>query len=127
VAYAAAAMSDAPAPEVELKSGGAAIVNQQALVDRTVAAWEKSFGPGQVVKVPAMTASEDFSQYIIEGVPGMFFFTGVYQPAAVAEAAKPGGKPVAFNHSPQYAPVPEPSIKTAIQAMSVAVMNVLKP
>ncbi|MGV7208011.1 amidohydrolase [Oxalobacteraceae bacterium A2-2] len=127
VAYAAAAMSDAPAPEVELKSGGAAIVNQQALVDRTVAAWEKNFGPGQVIKVPAMTASEDFSQYIIEGVPGMFFFTGVYEPGAVAEAAKPGGKPVAFNHSPQYAPVAEPSIKTAIQAMSVAVLNVLKP
>jgi hippurate hydrolase len=41
-------------------------------------------------------------------------------------AADKGGKPVAFNHSPYYAPVPEPSIKTAAQAMTLAVMNVMK-
>jgi hippurate hydrolase len=55
----------------------------------------------------------------------MFFFTGVYDPKVVAEAERPGGKPIAFNHSPFYAPVPEPSIKTAAQAMSLAVLNVL--
>jgi len=72
-----------------------------------------------------MTASEDFSLFVNEGVPSMFFFTGVYDPKAVAEAAKPGGKPIAFNHSPYYAPVPEPSIKTAAEAMTLAVMNVM--
>jgi hippurate hydrolase len=55
----------------------------------------------------------------------MFFFTGVYDPRMLAEAAKPGGKPVPFNHSPFYAPVPEPSIKTAAEAMSLAVLNLL--
>jgi hippurate hydrolase len=55
----------------------------------------------------------------------MFFFTGVYEPKAVAEAQRPGGTPIAFNHSPFYAPVPEPSIKTAAQAMSLAVLNVM--
>jgi hippurate hydrolase len=72
-----------------------------------------------------MTASEDFSLYANEGIPSMFFFTGVYAPDAVAEAQRPGGKPLAFNHSPFYAPVPEPSIKTAAQAMSLAVLGVL--
>ena len=72
-----------------------------------------------------MTASEDFSLFVNEGVPSMFFFTGVYDPKAVADAERPGGKPIAFNHSPFYAPVPEPSIKTAAQAMSLAVLNVL--
>jgi hippurate hydrolase len=43
----------------------------------------------------------------------------------VAEAQRAGGKPVAFNHSPFYAPVPEPSIKTAAEAMSLAVLGVL--
>jgi len=56
----------------------------------------------------------------------VFFFTGVYDAKDVAEAAREGGKPIAFNHSPFYAPVPEPSIKTAAQAMSLAVLNVLK-
>jgi hypothetical protein len=55
----------------------------------------------------------------------MFFFTGVYDPKDVAAAEQPGGKPLAFNHSPYYAPVPEPSIKTAVQAMSLAVLGAL--
>jgi hippurate hydrolase len=32
-----------------------------------------------------------------------------------------------FNHSPFFAPVPEPSIKTGVQAMSLTVLNVLMP
>jgi amidohydrolase len=126
IANAAAAMSDAPAPEVELITGGAAIDNSEALVQRTEPVFRQAFGAANVQRMPAMTASEDFSQFVNVGVPSMFFFTGVYAPADVAEAAKPGGKPLAFNHSPYYAPVPEPSIKTAAQAMVLAVMNVLQ-
>lgn len=125
VANASAAMADAPAPEVELLAGGAAIDNSDALVKRTEGVLKQAFGDANVARMPAMTASEDFSAYVNEGVPGMFFFTGVYDPKAVAEAARPGGKPIAFNHSPYYAPVPEPSIKTAAQAMTLAVMNVM--
>ena len=125
VANASAAMADAPAPEVELITGGAAIDNSDALVRRTEGVLKKAFGDANVARMPAMTASEDFSAYVNEGVPGMFFFTGVYDPKVVAEAARPGGKPLAFNHSPYYAPVPEPSIKTAAEAMTLAVMNVL--
>jgi hippurate hydrolase len=125
IANASAAMADAPAPDVELISGGAAIENSDALVTRTEGVLKQAFGDANVARMPAMTASEDFSQFVNEGVPGMFFFTGVYDPKAVAEAARPGGKPLAFNHSPYYAPVPEPSIKTAAQAMTLAVLNVL--
>ena len=125
VANASAAMADAPAPDVELITGGAAIVNNDALVARTEGVLKQAFGDANVSRMPAMTASEDFSVYANEGIPSMFFFTGVYDPKAVAEADKPGGKPIAFNHSPYYAPVPEPSIKTAAQAMTLAVLNVL--
>jgi len=124
VANASAAMADAPAPEVQLTPGGLAIENNDALVTRTEGVLKKAFGDANVSRMPAMTASEDFSQYVNQGVPGMFFFTGVYDPKDVAEAEK-GGKPVAFNHSPYYAPVPEPSIKTAAQAMTLAVLNVM--
>ncbi|TFW29866.1 amidohydrolase [Duganella callida] len=124
VANASAAMADAPAPEVELIPGGVAIDNDDALVTRTEGVLKQAFGEAQVFRMPAMTASEDFSLFVNQGVPGMFFFTGVYDPQAVAQADK-GGKPLAFNHSPFYAPVPEPSIKTAAQAMTLAVMNVM--
>lgn len=124
-AIASAAMADAPAPEVELIPGGAAIINDDKLVARTEGVLKQAFGDDKVWRMPAMTASEDFSQFANAGIPAMFFFTGVYSPQAVAEAEKPGGKPIAFNHSPYYAPVPEPSIKTAARAMTLAVMNVM--
>jgi hippurate hydrolase len=126
VAFASAAMAGAPAPDVQLISGGAAIVNSEALVTRTEAVFKDAFGDAKAQRMPAMTASEDFSQFVNQGVPSMFFFTGVYDPKMVEEAEREGGKPIAFNHSPFYAPVPEPSIKTAAHAMSMAVLNVMK-
>jgi hippurate hydrolase len=126
VAYASAAMAGAPEPDVQLIAGGAAIVNDEDLVNRTEAVFRDAFGADNAQRVPAMTASEDFSAFANAGVPSMFFFTGVYDPQAVAASAKPGGKPLAFNHSPFYAPVPEPSIKTAAKAMTLAVLNVLQ-
>jgi len=125
VANASAAMAGAPAPEIVLKANGDAIVNDDALVRRTEAVFKEAFGAANAQRMPAMTASEDFSLYAEQGVPSMFFFTGVYDPQAVAASQRPGGTPVPFNHSPFYAPVPEPSIKTAAEAMSLAVLNVL--
>jgi hippurate hydrolase len=125
VANASASMAGAPAPDVQLIAGGAAIVNNEELVRKTEAVFRDAFGPANAQRMPAMTASEDFSLYANQGIPSMFFFTGVYDPKAVAESQRPGGTPIAFNHSPFYAPVPEPSIKTAAQAMSLAVLNVL--
>lgn len=124
-ANAAAQMGGAPEPDVALVPGGAAIVNDEAVVNRTTAALKAALGGAQVVPVPPITASEDFSEYLNAGVPGMMFFVGVIAPEDIAAARKPGGKPVAFNHSPFFAPVPEPSIKTGVQAMSVAVLTAL--
>jgi amidohydrolase len=126
-AQAAAMMSGAPEPLVELAPGGSAIVNNEAFVGRTAAAIKAAMGNAQVVQVPPITASEDFSEFLNAGVPGMMFFVGVSAPDEVAAAMKPGGKPLAFNHSPFFAPVPEPSIKTGVQAMSVAVLTALAP
>jgi hippurate hydrolase len=125
VANASAAMAGAPAPEIQLTANGAAIVNDNELVRKTEAVFRDAFGAANAQRMPAMTASEDFSLYALQGVPSMFFFTGIYDPKMVADSQRPGGTPIAFNHSPYYAPVPEPSIKTAAQAMSLAVLNVM--
>ncbi|MBD8544500.1 amidohydrolase [Oxalobacteraceae sp. CFBP 8761] len=125
VAEGSAAMAGAPKPEMLIGGGGQAIVNSTELVNKTEVVFKEAFGADKAHRMPAMTASEDFSLYANEGVPSMFFFTGVYDPKDVAAAEQAGGKPIAFNHSPFYAPVPEPSIKTSAQAMTLAMLNVL--
>jgi metal-dependent amidase/aminoacylase/carboxypeptidase family protein len=124
-AKASALMAGAPEPDVQLEEGGSAVVNSEKVVNDTEAVLKAALGADKVMRVPPITASEDFSAFVNEGVPSMFFFIGVYDPAQVADSKKPGGKPLPFNHSPFFAPVPEPSIKTGVQAMSLAVLNVL--
>ncbi|MET3517761.1 hippurate hydrolase [Pseudacidovorax sp. 1753] len=126
-ALASAAMAGAPEPEVRLgaDSSTGAVVNDQAVVDRTVAALRSQFGEARVVQVMPITASEDFSVFTDAGIPSMFFFVGVTDPKDVAESMKKGGKPLPFNHSPFFAPVPEPSIKIGVQAMTSAVLTAM--
>lgn len=126
-ALASAAMAGAPEPEVRLgaDSSTAAVTNNEAVVQRTVASLKAQFGDPKVVQVQPITASEDFSVFTDAGIPSMFFFVGVTDPKDVAESMKKGGKPLPFNHSPYFAPVPEPSIKIGVQAMTTAVLTAL--
>jgi hippurate hydrolase len=124
-ADAAAMMAGAPPPDVALVEGGVAVINNEAVVIRAETVLKAAFGSKYVQRAPPVTASEDFSAFVNEGVPSMFFFVGIYDPQQVAESKTPGGKPLPFNHSPLFAPVPEPSIKTSVEAMSLIVLDVL--
>ncbi len=128
-AKATAAMAGAPEPEIDLdpSNGTPAVVNDGPLVRKTVAALKTELGDANIVEVPPVTASEDFSEFAAQGVPTMFFFLGVIDPKVIAAAKAPGGKPVPFNHSPLFAPVPEPSITTGVRAMTTAVLAALTP
>lgn len=126
-ANASAMMGGAPEPVVTLVAAGAAVVNDEAVVGRSVAALKRSFGDLQVVQVPPNPASEDFSEFLDAGVPGMFFSIGRLSHDEVLASMKPGGKPLPVNHSPFFAPVPEPSIKTGVEAMSVAALTARAP
>ena len=74
------------------------------------------------VSAPPGTASEDFSEYAGAGVPSMMFNIGVYDQERI-DAARNGGPPIPSNHSPQFAPVPKPTIETGITAMTLAVLS----
>ncbi len=124
-ALATATMAGAPEPELTFTPGGDATVNDAALVERTEAVLKAAFG-SQVRRMPPITPSEDFAEFGAAGVPSMFFLVGVLDPKDVAASRQPGGKPLAGNHSPFFAPVPEPSIKTAVKAMSLAVLSALQ-
>lgn len=125
-ALASAALADAPEPEIHLVTGATAIINDDDLVERTVTALRSQFGEDKVKEVAPVTASEDFSVYGLSGIPSMFFLIGVTDPKLIKESLKPDGKPVPFNHSPYFAPLPEPSIKTSVEAMTTAVLTTLK-
>lgn len=124
-AEAAAAMAGAPAPDVSLTKAADAVINSEAVVAATVPALKAALGAANVTPLPPITASEDFSVFVNAGVPSMYFFLGVYPPERVAAASRAGGEPLAFNHSPMFAPVPEPSIKTGVKAMTAAALNAL--
>jgi amidohydrolase len=124
-AKAVATMAGAPEPDVKIVRGGDATINDAALIERTEKALQSAFGE-QVKRLPPITASEDFSEYGFAGVPLMLFHIGVYDPEVVAASRRPGGTPLPVNHSPLFAPLPEPSIKTGIKAMSLAVLSALQ-
>lgn len=126
-ARAEAEMAGAPALDVMIETqGGNAVVNSDAVTRLTVPVFKAAFGDKAVELTRPTTTSEDYSDFIIAGVPSLFFNIGVYDPERWA-AAKASGKPLPSNHSPFYAPVPEPTIRTGVEAMSLAVMNAMTP
>lgn len=126
-AKASASMAAAPEPEVKITPGVDSVVNDAAVVDRTEAILKRAFEPAKVKRLPPATPTDDFAEFVSAGVPSMFFFIGVLDPKDVEASRQPGGKALPINHSPYFAPVPEPSIKTGVKAMTLAVLGALQP
>jgi amidohydrolase len=121
-ARAAAAMSDAPAPDIKITEGAKAVMNDPAVVETAAKVLKAAFGD-KLRPSPPGTPSEDFSEFINAGVPSMFFNIGVYEPERVAAARDGTGPQLPSNHSPQFAPVPKPTIQTGVEAMTLAVLS----
>jgi len=119
-AKAVAAMSDAPPPDIRIGEGTKAVINDPAVVATAEKALKAAFGD-RLRLTPANTTSEDFSEFA-NAVPSMMFNIGVYEPEQWTAANK-SGTPLAANHSPQFAPVPKPTILTGVTAMTLAVLS----
>ncbi|MGE3809229.1 MAG: amidohydrolase [Gemmataceae bacterium] len=125
IAKGAAMVAGAPEPLVELRPHFTpALINNTPLARRTVPVFKEVLGADKVHERGISMGGEDFSRYIRAGVPGFYFFLGTAPPERVAEA-KQGGKPLPSVHSDAYYPIPEPTIKTGMLAMTSAVLNVL--
>ena len=125
-ARASASMAGAPEPEVKIESGGDAVINDAALVGKVEPVLNAALGSAHVRRIPPITPSEDFSEFVNAGVPSMFFFVGVHDPKDVEASRRPNGKSLPINHSPFFAPVFQPSVTTAEKAMSLAVLTALQ-
>ena len=124
-AQAVSDMAGAPAATVTIAAGGKMVVNDPALSERTEAVFKQAFGKGAQPFPIVMSGSEDFSEFVNLGVPSVYFLIGGLDPAFFANAIKAGHLPI--NHSPDFAPEPEPTIATGATAMALAVMNVARP
>lgn len=118
-------MAGAPPAEVKFDDGASAVVNDAAVTARTAPIFKAAFGDKVILAPTPNSASEDYSEFIIAGVPSLFWSIGGADPKAVADAAA-SGKALPSNHSPQFAPVPEPAIKTGVEAMTLAVLNAMR-
>ncbi len=124
-AAAVAMMAGAPEPEIRITTGGTAVVNDAKLAERTGAVFQAAFGENAIRNDEPGSASEDYSVFVLAGIPSMYFGIGGSDPVKAKEA-KEKGIEMPFNHSPQFAPAPAPTIKTGVEAMTLAVMNVMQ-
>jgi amidohydrolase len=116
------------APIIETsKDGVPATINDPALSRRVGAALEKSLGKDNVVSAKPIMASEDFSLFARTDPkpPIMMFWLGAVDPAKYKEAQEKGTRLPSL-HSSEWAPLPEPSIRTGVKAMTTAVEELLK-
>ena len=121
-----AAMAGAPAPDVRFVPGGKLLVNDAAITARTEKVFKAAFGDHATYEPAPGNPSEDYSEFIVAGVPSLFWSLGGLDPQVIADA-KAKGVPVPANHTPQFAPAPEPTIRFGVEAMTLAVLNVMNP
>ena len=116
-------------PEVKVSEGTPTTSNTPALAQRVRAAWTQALPAGTVVGFAQESmGAEDFTYFVQpeHGVRGFYFQVGG-TPQAAFDAAKAGGPPVPSHHSPLFKIDPEPAIRLGTEAMTVAVLDLLRP
>ncbi len=103
-----------------------ATINDAALSARLQKVFTEKLGAANVIETKPIMASEDFGMFGDGGkIPYVIFWLGAYDPAKVAESRK-SGVALPSLHSPLFAPLPEPTLRTGVTAMSDAALELLK-
>ena len=116
------------APIIEVASDHVpATYNNPELTRRVAASLERSLGKENVVPVEPVMASEDFSLYALDDPkpPICMFHLGAADPQKWREA-NDKGQHLPGPHSSEFAPLPEPTIRTGVKAMTAAVVDLLR-
>lgn len=113
------------APAIEHYEATDLVYNDPALAERLRGTLEAALGKGNVVIEEPHTASEDFSYFVEQGIPGFYFGLGGADPQKFAEA-KAAGTMLPSNHSPLFAPDVDPALHTGIAAEVAVLRSLLK-
>jgi amidohydrolase len=111
-------------PRIERFEFTDAVYNDPALAQRLRAALESRLGKDNVVSEEPQTASEDFSYFVQQGIPGFYFNLGGADPEKLAQAVA-AGTTLPSNHSSLFAPDVEPALETGITAEVAVLRNLL--
>ena len=105
-----------------------ATYNNPDLTKRLVGVWKKSLGEKNVEIVDPTMGGEDFAEYSLpdHSIPAVDFHVGAVAPDKIAASKKPGALPLPSLHSSKFAPVPEPTIRTGLIAMTTAVLDLME-
>jgi amidohydrolase len=127
IAKAEAAAARAPRePVMKVVESTGATYNDPALTEKVLAALGAALGPENITRPPAEMGSEDFSEFVAAGVPGVYLVVGAVEPEKYA-AWKRGAAKLPSTHSPFFTPDVVPTLKTAILAETVAALTLLHP
>jgi hippurate hydrolase len=113
------------APSIDHYESADLVYNDPALAQRLKGALEATLGKNNVVMQEPITASEDFSRFIEQGIPGFYFSLGGADPEKFAQA-KAAGTMLPSNHSSLFAPDVDPALHTGIEAEVAVLRDLLK-
>jgi hippurate hydrolase len=104
-----------------------AMYNDPPLTEREVSALKRGLGSDNVVEKAPVMGSEDFGQFGLDGhrIPTFMFMVGAIDTDRIANSQK-SGVPLPSLHSSLFWPVPEPTIRTGVKAMTLAVLELMK-
>ncbi|PYS20954.1 MAG: amidohydrolase [Acidobacteria bacterium] len=127
VAMAAGVPEDrAPIMKVIESENAPSLYNDPKLTERLAAAIGKAIGTDNVIKSSPLMASEDFGHLSLDHqIPSFYFWLGAMAPERI-EASRKSGKPLPSLHSSLFEPLPEPTLRTGIKAMTTAVLELMK-
>jgi amidohydrolase len=126
IAKGEAAAAGAPREPLLVHYEGTDLVyNDPALAQRLRGPLESALGKANVVMAEPITASEDFSYFLEQGIPGFYFSLGGADPQQYAQA-QAAGTMLPSNHSPQFAPDVDPALRTGITAQVAVLRNLLQ-
>jgi amidohydrolase len=112
-------------PLIERYEQTDSVYNEPALAAREQAVLESALGKERVTTEGPITASEDFSYFIEQGIPGFYLELGGAEPQEYLKA-KAEGRGLPSNHSPLFAPDAEPALRTGIAAEVAMMRNLLQ-
>jgi len=113
-------------PEVKYaKDYTPATYNDEEMTARVMSAIAGHIGEEHVYERAASMGGEDFSRFgrTVEDIPTVIFWTGSADPKAFKAGQEGKGPMPPANHSPFYAPQPEPALKTGVTAMTAGALE----
>lgn len=107
-----------------LPESASVTINDLALSRRLARRFTDWFGESGVKRMDPVMGAEDFSEFARQGVPICIWWVGGTDPVRVAESERTG-VPLPSNHSPAFAPLPEPTLKACVASMTGAVLELI--